>query len=863
MVRQVLKNFPLHTVTVAVVSAPAAVFFFCWLIYGSLINSTDLRAYTLQHAGVEALGKHRTIEIGLSTAHRLQKPGDSFVFEGRRYAAKQPGQFFFGVPGYLAAAALGFDYQRSYDDTAAFVVWLSSSLFTALTAALVFLLNVKLWQTAAKTAAGLAFTFAFATPFLAYVSVPHHDVIASFFLTAGFYAIERAKADAGRPCTRLFFFAGLFLSLTLFCSMLPAAAVLVLFCYALLSASHRRLFFLGGFLTGLLPLSLYNYSLFGTPWTQANIAGNYSDTFFSPNLTLFFHHLNFYLGTGPTSVWRFAPVFPLSIVLLFALPRRLRAEQWVLGSMLAAHLLFVCQISTIGGSQFGPRYLLPLYPLLIASLGPAVSRFEKASLRLLVALLCLLACYSFTVNFTGAIFGTMWSPGSFPFPAAWAAWPEQPSIRYPLQRWSFALLLVYCAAFYRHLSWRPFRPAVHLKHLWKISGSWAVPASLAAGCVYFFLTPRSDSGHNYTLRIAGALLNGQLGLTAAPPRHLNEMIPLDGLYYSVFPLGAVLSVLPFKLLAEVTALQFFAWSSFITAFLCALMFYFTCALSKSVSKTTTSSLLYAVVLTFGTWQLANLLFGSAWCLALAFCIMGQLGALYFIFVRRLPLLAGFFFAVAFGNRTEIILAAPLLFYLIERQSSESLTFKQLFADAARFAYFPMVLLLLTFAYNYARFGSLFDFGYTRIPNLLLEPYYQDGLFALSAITRNIYAMLIQGWKQIRTFPYMTPTGFGGSIFLACPFLFTLFRRTNSNRDVVVLSWVAIAVLTLVLWCHGNPGGWQFSYRYATELLPWALLVMLNTSPPSATRIDYLLAGLSVTINGYAAYLMDWTRYVRP
>ena len=26
-------------------------------------------------------------------------------------------------------------------------------------------------------------------------------------------------------------------------------------------------------------------------------------------------------------------------------------------------------------------------------------------------------------------------------------------------------------------------------------------------------------------------------------------------------------------------------------------------------------------------------------------------------------------------------------------------------------------------------------------------------------------------------------------------------------------------------CHGNPGGWQFSYRYATILLPWMFLLL--------------------------------------
>lgn len=31
-------------------------------------------------------------------------------------------------------------------------------------------------------------------------------------------------------------------------------------------------------------------------------------------------------------------------------------------------------------------------------------------------------------------------------------------------------------------------------------------------------------------------------------------------------------------------------------------------------------------------------------------------------------------------------------------------------------------------------------------------------------------------------------------------------------------------------CHGNPGGWQFSYRYATILLPWMFLLLAVNGP---------------------------------
>src|SRR5207244_4453777 len=55
---------------------------------------------------------------------------------------------------------------------------------------------------------------------------------------------------------------------------------------------------------------------------------------------------------------------------------------------------------------------------------------------------------------------------------------------------------------------------------------------------------------DYTSRIASALLQGDLGLRQPAPSWLNEMVPANGRYYSVFPLGAVLSMVPVAVLQK-------------------------------------------------------------------------------------------------------------------------------------------------------------------------------------------------------------------------------------------------------------------------------------------------------------------------
>jgi hypothetical protein len=166
----------------------------------------------------------------------------------------------------------------------------------------------------------------------------------------------------------------------------------------------------------------------------------------------------------------------------------------------------------------------------------------------------------------------------------------------------------------------------------------------------------------------------------------------------------------------------------------------------------------------------------------------------------------------------------------------------------------VALAVATASYNLARFRSIFDFGYAHIPNILKEPWYQHGIFSLYSIPGNAYAMLFQPWNVVKVWPFFFPDPFGGSILLASPFLILLFRRRLGDRLTYWTAIGAVVILTAVLWVHGNPGGWQFSYRYAMELLPWLLLIYVETMPKRPTNLEIALFVLSILINAYATYL---------
>jgi hypothetical protein len=406
----------------------------------------------------------------------------------------------------------------------------------------------------------------------------------------------------------------------------------------------------------------------------------------------------------------------------------------------------------------------------------------------------------------------------------------------------------------------------------------AIGLSLAAALAFYFSTNPTLKDLDYTAEIASAFLRGDLGLREKPPEWLNEMIPYGNKYYSAFPLGAVLSMVPVAVLQKASLIHNFP-ARILAALIAGACVYFFFQLAKAFGpdysslkpKPLVRRILLALFPVFATWTWCNLGMGGAWQIALGLALLGETAALYFTLVRPSPFIAGAFFALAVGNRTELLMTAPFYLSLFWRGSNENAAgqprtarMKQGFRVNAPmvidFLTLPVALVLLTAAYNFARFHSIFDFGYFHIPEVRDEPWYEHGLFSLHSIPWNVHKMLFAGFQDDPNFPFLSFDPFGCSILLSSPFLFLVFRNGGKYR---VICWMAIGLLTFILWCHGNPGGWQFSYRYAMILLPWMFLLLTGNGPPTITVTEISLFAVSVAINATATWLFLWTDKIQP
>src|SRR5438309_3636529 len=73
----------------------------------------------------------------------------------------------------------------------------------------------------------------------------------------------------------------------------------------------------------------------------------------------------------------------------------------------------------------------------------------------------------------------------------------------------------------------------------------SIAVSCLTGLVYYLSNPKPQSYYDYTFRVAANMLHGRIAFNLPQPAWLNEFVPFEGYYYSVFPLGAVLSMMPF------------------------------------------------------------------------------------------------------------------------------------------------------------------------------------------------------------------------------------------------------------------------------------------------------------------------------
>lgn len=420
--------------------------FFClWFSYGVTVNSRNQSEFNLQHAGIEAIVERRHFYLEGSPTPRFQikvyydgdKPfGDTFLYQGHQYPAKQPGQFMAGAIAYFVLHLFGLDYSRHYLLTAALVSFFTTSLVTALAAVAVFKTVRELigeesvfWPLVSALVYGLG------TTAFAYAGFAYHDALASGYLAIAFYfAVLLARRRPRERSEKLLAAScGLLLGLTVTTSMLPffMACVVALYVVSLRRWNLIVPLMLGG-LIGISPLLFYNSVSFGNPFLNSYTVGGYPESDLHLNLHNSIDKVRLYLS----EISLYVPVAWLGVAGLLFFPRTRRREQLALLGLLLALAIQVLNIDSHGGCHYGPRFLLPAMPFMCIALAGFVYLGSKVLKPLAMAGTIVLGVISFLINAAGATYTAMYCDTN-----QYALWPALQNLRalnlkdFPLAVW--------------------------------------------------------------------------------------------------------------------------------------------------------------------------------------------------------------------------------------------------------------------------------------------------------------------------------------------------------------------------------------------------------------------------------------------
>ncbi|MDP9468125.1 MAG: hypothetical protein M3P32_05215, partial [Chloroflexota bacterium] len=324
----------------------------------------------------------------------------------------------------------------------------------------------------------------------------------------------------------------------------------------------------------------------------------------------------------------------------------------------------------------------------------------------------------------------------------------------------------------------------------------AVAWSLLAGIAYWFTGPPVQG--DMWPPLAEAFLNGKLYL--AQDRPWLELVPrIGGGQYVPLPPVPALLLLPAAALMDPASvggeLSGNVYASIVGAANVGLVFWL--LRGWGVAPSPQRWLTFGFAFTTHWWVagMAGPHHYAEIC-AVAF----SLASLNLAVRGRAHLVAGLLLGLAAGCRLPAGLALPVVAVLYARSGNEGLRFdrRQLGVVAGVAA-----VALPIAAYNLARFGSPFDFGYAHIPSgesglITDEPWFSEGLMSLSYIPRHLKVIFIDTFTVVGEAPFLRPSWSGASLVVTAPFL---FGALAARGRLVPWLWLGVGLVMLpdLLW----------------------------------------------------------------
>lgn len=334
------------------------------------------------------------------------------------------------------------------------------------------------------------------------------------------------------------------------------------------------------------------------------------------------------------------------------------------------------------------------------------------------------------------------------------------------------------------------------------------------------------------------MLNGRIYLTQNPP-WLNELIPVGGHYFVAYPpMPAIISI-PF------VAVFGTGWQQQILAHITgALLALLSFRLGYAISHKKSVAIWSGLFMAFATpvWYMSAA--GSAWYLGQLTAAMFLTAAVYTTLTNKNLEVTGLLIGGAYLARIHTILSLPFFVFMIAKKPYISKSnLKKIFTLVLGITPF----ILFNFWYNYARFGVIWDKGYTLIPRVLEEPWYKLGIIHPSYIGRHLKVIFIALPRFQDKFPFALPTWGGLAVWITTPALFVLYKTPLKDKTVK-LALLGATLIAIPVLMHGTTGFAQFGYRFAVDFYPLLLVPVIKSLGRRPGKLAWALLIISMLVN---------------
>jgi hypothetical protein len=368
---------------------------------------------------------------------------------------------------------------------------------------------------------------------------------------------------------------------------------------------------------------------------------------------------------------------------------------------------------------------------------------------------------------------------------------------------------------------------------------WVIVVAGVYLAATYFVARAGSPGIDRAMQLAINLAHGRFDL--GPVARFNDIVVIDGRNYQAI---SVLPIVPYLVFVPFAGL----WTAshwIVSAVLGMIAGWLALPLARRYGPGGASSYWLAAFGAFGTLLFTQSISGSFYYLGHVEAILCTFVALLEWRGRRRAWVLGLAFGLAGLARPTVLLAIiPFGFALLLEAGKRVRTL-------AAFLGPVVATIAITFAYDFARFGSPFETGYgISILSQALAEQRAQGIFSVRHLPYNLGLFIARGFDLQAHFPYLVPDTNGQSILLTSPALLAAVGAPIRDMTVRVLWASTILVAIPVFLYYGGGGPITYGYRYALDFMPFLFTLVAIAVRTRFGALEKLLIVLSCVFVGY-------------